>query len=145
MEQIINIAELDAGVRAAFSEREWKIADEQQWGASKPKFETHSIERALTIDGVLIGYIKGSTELGVAHIDSLIVGSEFQGRGHAKKLVRDFEAEALRLGCHKVLLETGATWPARHVYERLGYTLVATLKNHFNHQDFLLFEKSLES
>ena len=53
------------------------------------------------------------------------------------------ESKARTESCHKIQLETGANWEAMKFYGSLGYVVVATLINHYAHQDFVIMEKFL--
>ncbi len=81
--------------------------------------------------------------MGVALMESLIVGKDYRGSGLATKLVALAEEHARSLGAHKIKLETGVDWQARKLYEKLGYEVRASLPNYYAHNDFVLMDKEL--
>ena len=126
-----------------FKKREWPVADILQYGEPLPSFNKYRGVLIALKDTAVVRYISFTLELGVALIESLIVGKAQRNQGIAKQLVVAMEFDAQAQGAHKVLLETGANWTARHLYESLGYTLRTELKEHYNHQDFVLMDKSM--
>lgn len=126
-----------------FKEQEWPIADILQYGKPLPSFNKYRGVLIALEDTVVVGYISFTLELGVALIESLIVGKAQRRQGIAKQLVVAMESDVQAQGAHKVLLETGANWIARHLYASLGYSLRTELKEHYNHQDFVLMDKNI--
>jgi GNAT superfamily N-acetyltransferase len=61
-------------------------------------------------------------EPGLAEIKRMYVEPAARGRGIARALLAELEAEAVRLGCARVQLETGTMQPeAIALYESVGY------------------------
>jgi ribosomal protein S18 acetylase RimI-like enzyme len=87
--------------------------------------------------GGLIGEIWG----GWMHVSYLWVDAPLRHRGWASKLVRAAEKHAVTHGAHDVQLET-FSFQARPLYEKLGYTVFATLDDFPpGHQKFFLRKK----
>ncbi|SEE60925.1 GNAT family N-acetyltransferase [Jiangella alba] len=60
---------------------------------------------------------------GVAEIKRMYVAHEHRGGGHARRLLAELEAQAVRAGYHRVVLETGLKQPeAMSLYQSSGYT-----------------------
>ncbi|WP_238992995.1 GNAT family N-acetyltransferase [Jiangella aurantiaca] len=63
---------------------------------------------------------------GVAEIKRMYVAHEHRGGGHARRLLSELEAQALRAGYTRVVLETGLKQPeAISLYQSSGYTPTA--------------------
>jgi len=135
--------EVDDELLQEFKAKEWPRVDREHYGELLLDFSSHTCTLVAEDDRLIVGYGKLSAELGVARIESLIVGAEYRRQGIARELVRGLEEAAVHLGCHKICLETGAEWEAKALYEQLGYTVRAHLSNHYGGQDFLYYEKSL--
>jgi GNAT superfamily N-acetyltransferase len=72
--------------------------------------------RAVACGGVRV------IEPGLAEIKRMYVEPDARGRGIARALLAELEAEAVRLGCTRVRLETGTRQPeAMALYESVGY------------------------
>lgn len=60
---------------------------------------------------------------GVAEIKRMYVAHEHRGGGHARRLLAELEAQAVRAGYRRVVLETGLKQPeAMSLYQSSGYT-----------------------
>ena len=143
MFEIIQIEGEDHPDLKAFSAGEWPVVDKEHFGDqqvdfSKPKFALKAIE-----DGQIVGYLAMTLDMGVLHIDSLLVGERHRGKGVAKRLLVAAEDRARDMGCHKAWLETGKDWKARIFYEKQGYALRVELPNYYAHQDFIIMDKEL--
>ena len=127
----------------AFEKQEWIHADKEHYGENLPDFTKTTYTYIAQEDKKIIGFIKFTTDLGVACIDSLMVGRTAQRKGIGSQLVQKAEQEAKKLGCHKVWLETGVDWSARKLYESLGYTLRCTLPKYYAKKDFVILDKEI--
>lgn len=59
---------------------------------------------------------------GVAEIKRMYVAHEHRGGGHARRLLAELEAQAVKAGYHRVVLETGLKQPeAMALYQSSGY------------------------
>ena len=63
------------------------------------------------------------------HIKFVWVAEPARGRGHARAMVREAEAYALKRGCVGAFLET-FSFQARPMYEKLGYELFGEIKDY---------------
>jgi ribosomal protein S18 acetylase RimI-like enzyme len=79
-------------------------------------------EESGEVRGGLLGDLWG----GWLHVSFLWVDAPLRHRGWASKLVRAAERHAVARGAHDVHLET-FSFQARPLYEKLGYTVFATL------------------
>ncbi len=140
---IIQLTDTTIPELASFKKKEWGHADKEHYGEQLPDFSKNTYTFIAKEDDHIVGYITLTAELGVALVNSIIVGMEFRRRGIAKQLLTKAEEEAKKLGVHKIVLETGVTWSARYVYESMGYTIRCTMPNHYANQDFVLLDKTL--
>jgi GNAT superfamily N-acetyltransferase len=70
---------------------------------------------------------------GTAEIKRMYVEPDARGNGIARALLAELEAEAVRLGCHTMRLETGTKQPeAMALYESVGYELIESYGIHAN-------------
>jgi ribosomal-protein-alanine N-acetyltransferase len=66
------------------------------------------------------------------HINSIAVDPELRGRGLATRLMHAVLAEAQRRGAHRATLEVReSNTPARRLYEKLGFSVVAVRANYY--------------
>jgi GNAT superfamily N-acetyltransferase len=140
---IKNLNEVSLEDFKEFKTIEWKKADDDHYGDNPPNFAVFEQTFVAEADGELIGQIELKIDQGVAKIESLLVGSEQQGRGIGRELVITGEAWVIQNGAHKITLETGESWKAKKFYEKLGYEVRAVLPNDVAHQNFVLMDKML--
>jgi len=76
---------------------------------------------------------------GLSYAPWLMVGSSFQGRGIGKSLLKRWEEEAKKQGCHNLRVEADH----RNVgfYEKMGFTLIGLEKKGYFGTDNYLFQK----
>jgi ribosomal protein S18 acetylase RimI-like enzyme len=141
--KIVNASVSDEQRLDHFKTVEWPAEDKIHFGKDNVDFNKQEFTYLAEEDGKIGGYIKIMTDMGVCHLDSIIVGREYREKGIGRLLIEQAEAKAKELNMHKMILETGVEWGARAFYEKLGYKVVATLKDHFDHGDFVLMEKYL--
>jgi GNAT superfamily N-acetyltransferase len=141
---ITDLNNVDNSAFQNFKEVEWKKADVEHYGNNLPSFNV--TEKTLVAEeaGVILGQIRLKIDQGVAKMESLLVGSDYQGKGVGGELVKKGETWALENGAHKITLETGQDWSAKTFYEKLGYSVRAVLPNDVAHQDFVLMDKMLD-
>jgi [ribosomal protein S18]-alanine N-acetyltransferase len=66
------------------------------------------------------------------HVNSIAVDPELRGQGLATILMRTVLAEAERRGAHRATLEVRqSNTPARRLYEKLGFTVVAVRSQYY--------------
>lgn len=127
----------------AFEKTEWAIVDDTHYGNTPPNFVKISFTLLAKTERI-VGQVQVEINQGVARVDSLLVGKEYQGKGIGGQLMRAAEIRAIELGAHKITLETGQDWSAKAFYEKLGYRTRAVLPNDVAHQDFVLMDKMLD-
>lgn len=140
---ITDLREEDKIAFERFKEIEWKKADDEHYGDKPPSFDVLTKTFLAKDQKNVIGQIEVKINQGVAKIESLLVGSDSQGRGVGGELVRVAEGWVTENGAHKITLETGKAWKARNFYEKLGYEVRSILPNDVAHQDFVLMDKML--
>jgi len=141
--QITKLEETDKSLLELFKRDEWPEADREHYDNLNLDFSKHSFTLLAKDRGIVMAYISFFVELGVAQIDSLIVGQSFRKQGLATKLINEAESQAKSLGAHKLRLETGVNWGARYLYEKLGYNVRTILPNYYANQDFVLMDKNI--
>lgn len=77
-------------------------------------------------DGAVIGGLWGATGFRWLFVQYLAVPPALKGRGHGRALMLAAEAEALRLGCIGIWLDT-FSFQARGFYEKLGYAVIGRI------------------
>jgi len=76
--------------------------------------------------GAVVGGLVGGTYLGWLQVHAVWLPDELRGRSYGTELMAIAEAEALRRGCTRVLLET-YSFQALSFYEKRGYTVVSRI------------------
>lgn len=137
------LQDIDSATFSSFKKKEYPEVDKEHYGLPLPDFTEHKYTLVAKENNQIVGYITISVELGVAYIISLLVAKKYQRQGIATKLIRQAEQKAKELGAHKIWLNTGVHWDAKHLYTRLGYIQRCTLPNFYGHQDFILLDKAL--
>ena len=92
----------------------------------------------------IIGFAHGIIEGGVLWNAWVVLDPEYQGKGHFKGLIRALESEYKKRGGWKVwaaILTTNI--PSQKAFTKNGYSVVGTLRKHWNKQDFVLVDKVL--
>ncbi len=86
--------------------------------------------------GALQGGIRAACYWNTLHIELVWLDESARGSGIGAKLMQEAEGYARQHNCEKALVET-TSWQAKPFYEKLGYTLIATLpgrpKGHASH------------
>jgi GNAT superfamily N-acetyltransferase len=76
----------------------------------------------------ILGGLFGATAYGFLHIDMLYLPESMRDEGLGSQLMLRAEEEAVRRGCRGSYLDT-FDFQARGFYERLGYSVCATLED----------------
>ena len=141
---IIEVESENIPTLKTFKHVEWAEADKEHYGVVPPGFFAE-YKHTLTMqeNGEIVGYITFSACGGIGNINSILVGKNQRRRGIASKLLSAAEDKLKAYNVHKVMLETGADWKARHVYEKQGYTVRAILPNHVFHKESVLMDKQI--
>jgi GNAT superfamily N-acetyltransferase len=92
----------------------------------------------------IVGGVYAETWLTHLHGHLLFVPEEMRGMGVGQKLVMEAEAEAIRRGCRTSVLDT-YSFQARGFYERLGYSVFATLDDYPDGMSRFYMKKQLGS
>lgn len=79
--------------------------------------------------GSAIGGLWGTAGLRWLFVQYLAVPAELKGRGHGRALMAAAEAEALRLGCIGIWLDT-FSFQAQGFYEKLGFRTFGTIDDY---------------
>jgi GNAT superfamily N-acetyltransferase len=77
----------------------------------------------------LLGGLWGSTYWGWLYVELFFVSEALRGQGFGTRLLGAAEDEAIARGCRAALLDT-FSFQARGFYERLGYSVFATLEDY---------------
>ncbi len=108
----------------AYVEQTWGYWDEQeQQNQFEAKFNT-AISRVVELDGAPIGWLVVKHYETHVFLDYIALLPDYQRRGFGEQLVRQVIAEA---GDKPVELRVLKVNPARRLYERLGFVVVADL------------------
>ena len=133
---------VDEEIRA-FQKREWEPADMEHYGIIGDWTETHKALKAFE-NNELVGILEIECKAGVIHIESVLVRHDKYQQGIGTALMKRAEEIAREYKIHKLYLDTGKNWAARKLYDKLGYSVVADLPNHYLHHDYVIYEKILE-
>jgi GNAT superfamily N-acetyltransferase len=133
----------DPGDLATLEER---LADATATATGHPR----SGERPLAVfargdDGALVGGVSGWTWGGTCELLHLWVDDAARGEGLGTRLLDAAEAEAIRRGCHQVVLFTHAVHAGRDEqrYPRRGYELVGRVDDYPTGDAALWYRKPL--
>lgn len=141
--EIAVIGESELCLLDSFKRKEWTEADKEHYGDESPDYSKHGFTLVAKEGEDIIGYLYFTVELGVAYIDSMIVGKAHRKQGVATQLMNEAEVIAKSQGAHKAWLVTGDDWGARTLYESLGYELRSTLPYYYRKRDFVILDKDL--
>ncbi|TDE13588.1 GNAT family N-acetyltransferase [Jiangella asiatica] len=82
---------------------------------------------------------------GVAEIKRMYVAHEHRGGGHARRLLAELEAQAIRAGYRRVVLETGVRQPeAMSLYSSSGYVPAEPFGHYVDAELSRFFTKDLD-
>ena len=96
------------------------------------------------MDGVIAGYGGIWLIMDEAHITTLAVEESCRRRGIASQLLVNLIAQAVQMGARRVLLEVRpSNHPARSLYERFGFSVVAVRRRYYLDEDGLLMVKEI--
>jgi [ribosomal protein S18]-alanine N-acetyltransferase len=116
--------------RALFGPDAWSV--ETFWSELAGVPDRRWYRVALADDAAVIGYVGLGVNPPTADVQTLAVRADHQGFGCGGRLLDALLAEAIRRGCHEVLLEVRAdNVAALALYERRGFTTIATRKRYY--------------
>lgn len=129
-----------------FKDTEWSLVDVVHFKNNSELVGRNEVKLtyAAFVADKVAGYVKIETDMGICKIESIIVGHEYTKQGIGSSLMLKAEERAKEEGCHKMILETGFDWDAKAFYEKLGYTTILVMKDHYAHGDFVIMEKYLK-
>ncbi len=143
----LNIEEVDLKEHpetlAEFQTTEWALSDSQHFGEVSRDYPRRKFLYLARQDNQISGYIVMETNMGVATIEVVIVKMSERGQGIGKMLIKHVIEEARRKDCHVIKLETGVSWQARLVYEKMGFHIRAVLPNYYGNQEYVLMDMKL--
>jgi GNAT superfamily N-acetyltransferase len=139
---IIQVDQVTADIKA-FHDREWKVADEAHFGSGFV-WKRESIILVAQEGEVIVGVLEGVLQCGVMHIGTLLVDHTRYRLGIGTALIQEAEKSVRVKGAHKMWLETGKGWDAGKLYESCGFEMTGRLKDHFAHEDYVIYTKMLE-
>ncbi len=97
-------------------------------------------------DGECVGFISTSLVIDTADITNIAVHPDLQRRGIGCALVKECEKQLMERGAKEILLEVReSNAPARNLYEKCGFQVIATRKRYYKHptEDALIMQKTL--
>jgi ribosomal-protein-alanine N-acetyltransferase len=104
---------------------------------------------AALVDDEIVGFVTGSVEMSaeesVGHVYTLDVKQGHRKRGIGSKLLESFESALAEKGVRVFVLEVRVdNIPARRLYSKHGYKLLARLKNYYDQDvDAVRLKKTL--
>jgi len=143
MSKIVKVNKKELRRVGRFEKAEWHKLDLEHYGEAMIEYMDNKFHLVVKENGKIIGTIKGTCELGVVYVSSLIVAEGRRGRGVGQALLGRAVKDGKKLGCHKVFLFTGASWRANEFYTHLGYKKTGQMLNFYHHHDFNIYEKDL--
>lgn len=128
----------------AFKRIEYPEVDREHFGDTRPDFQEYKFTLLAEEDTNIVGYISVTVRLGIAYIDSLLVGKVHRNKGIGKSLVLKAEEKAKTYKAHKIWLETGANWGTKKFYKGLGYSVRCRVPNDVAHIEAVTMDKMLD-
>ncbi|MBC5811218.1 MAG: GNAT family N-acetyltransferase [Candidatus Eremiobacteraeota bacterium] len=138
----VEIAEVRPERTGGFRREHAREAASTLWGFTViPQEQRHEFAaiEGDEVRGVLAVRISAS----LAHVESLVVATEYRRRGIGRRLLARAEEIANYYNCHKVTLEVPAVGPARGFFEACGYKTEAVLPQHTFKKDVAVLRKFL--
>lgn len=143
MPRILKVNKKDLKRVGKFEKAEWHKLDQEHYGKPIVRYMDKKFHYVAREDEEIIGTIKGTYELGVVYISSMIVAKKRRGQGVGKALLAKVERSGKKLGCHKIFLFTGKEWRANKFYLSLGFRKTGQMRNFYQKRDFNIYEKDL--
>lgn len=144
----LHIEEIDVQkypeVLGEFQTTEWALSDTEHFGEVSRDYSKKKFLYLGRVEGEIVAYIVLETNMGVATIDVVIVKLSDQGHSVGKQLIQHVITQAKQKECHVIKLETGVSWKARLVYEKLGFKVRAVLPNYYRNQEYVLMDMRLD-
>ncbi|MES2623084.1 MAG: GNAT family N-acetyltransferase [Patescibacteria group bacterium] len=126
-----------------FQTTEWSLSDTEHFGEVSRDYTKKRFLYLARVDDVISAYIVLETNMGVATIEVVIVKLSEHGQAIGKQLIKHVIERARDKECHVIKLETGVSWKARLVYEKMGFKIRAVLPNYYGNQEYVLMDMKL--
>ncbi len=147
MDMETHIEELDLQrnpeILKEFQTTEWSLSDTEHFGEVSRDYTKKRFLYLARVDDVISAYIVLETNMGVATIEVVIVKLSEHGQAIGKQLIKHVIERARDKECHVIKLETGVSWKARLVYEKMGFKIRAVLPNYYGNQEYVLMDMKL--
>lgn len=128
-----------------FQTTEWALSDTEHFGEVSRDYSKRKFLYLARVEGEITAYVVLETNMGVATIDVVIVKLSERGQGIGKELIKYVIHQARKKECHVIKLETGVSWKARLVYEKMGFKIRSVLPNYYGNQEYVLMDMKLDS
>lgn len=128
-----------------FQTTEWVLSDTEHFGEVLMDYSKKKFLYVARHNEEIIAYVVFETNLGVATIDVVTVKLSERGQNVGRELIRFVIDQAKKKECHVIKLETGVSWKARLMYEKLGFKIRAVLPNYYGNQEYVLMDMKLDS
>lgn len=122
---------------------EWTLSDTEHFGELLHDYSKKKFLYIARHNGEMVAYIVFETNMGVATIDVVTVKLSDKGQTIGRELIKYVIEQARRKECHVIKLETGVSWKARLIYEKLGFKIRAVLPNYYGNQEYVLMDMKL--
>jgi|GEM_PF-721609 len=126
-----------------FQTTEWMMSDTEHFGEVLMDFSKKKFLYVARHLGAIVAYVVFETNLGVATIDVVTVKLSDKAQAIGRELIKYVINQARKKECHIIKLETGVSWKARLMYEKLGFKIRAVLPNYYGNQEYVLMDYKL--
>lgn len=125
-----------------FAKKEWNIFDRER----DYRWEKERKYSFVVYDGdKIIGFSSFKIKGGAAYLSQLLVSKNNRKKGIGELLIKNFENFSKRKKCHIAYLDTSKKHKeAIRFYKKMGYKIVAQLKNNKFHLMWYTLEKKLK-
>jgi len=138
----MEIRKVDEKIVKNFAKKEWLKFDIDIYGKRRgKKFAEEFYHRNYTVAAFddkkrVLGYAKFKIDGGVGNLDELLVRKGMRGRGVGDALIKIFEKECKKKGCHKLALKSRMKQESFRFYRNRGYEVEAKLSDDKMHEDW---------
>jgi ribosomal-protein-alanine N-acetyltransferase len=95
-------------------------------------FKAIAVSRVAKLGGRIVGYLCANVILDEGHILNLAVHPDYRGRGIASFLIKEMIETMRNNSCRSIFLEVRVSnEEALKMYEKFGFSLLATRKNYY--------------
>ena len=140
----MEIVEVKREAVQPFLDREWRSANEEQFGWYEPgMWEERGHTLAAYGGGEVVGVAVFHSQGGVGRLSQLLVAASHRSKGVGGRLLARCEEICRRDGCHKVRLITYADSQAETFYRLHGYGREGFLRRDIQGTDMVVMGKFL--